>query len=50
MPALEDIKDIFSILHNGTISAWTGDKYLLNLTVECRFLAEKINKPFDILC
>ena len=47
MTAIEDIKDIFSILHDGTISAWTGDKDLLTLTVDCQYLAEHIDKSFD---
>ena len=47
MIATEDIRDIFSILHDGTISAWTGDKALLTLMVECEYLAERIDKSFD---
>jgi hypothetical protein len=47
MTATEDIRDIFSILHDGTISAWTGDKDLLTLTVDCQYLAERIDKSFD---
>lgn len=47
MTATEDIRDIFSILHDGAISAWTGDKNLLTLTVECQYLAERIDKSFD---
>lgn len=47
MTATEDIKDIFSILHDGTISAWIGDKDLLTLTVDCEYLAERIDKSFD---
>jgi len=47
MTATEDIRDIFSILHDGGISAWTGDKNLLTLTVECQYLAERIDKSFD---
>lgn len=47
MTANEDIRDIFSILHDGTISAWTGDKNVLMLTVECQYLAGRINKSFD---
>ena len=47
MTATENIRDIFSILHDGEISAWTGDKNLLTLTVECRYLAERIDKSFD---
>lgn len=47
MTATEDIRDVFSILHDGTISAWTGDKNLLTLTVECEYLAQRIDKSFD---
>ena len=47
MTATEDIRDIFSILHDGRISAWTGDRNLLTLTVECQYLAERIDKSFD---
>ena len=47
MTAIEDIRDIFSILHDGTISAWTGDQNLLTLTVDCEYLAERIDKSFD---
>jgi len=47
MTATEDIRDIFSILHDGGISAWAGDKNLLTLTVKCQYLAERIDKSFD---
>ena len=47
MTATEDIRDIFSILHDGIISAWTGDKNLLTLTVDCEYLAERIDNSFD---
>jgi hypothetical protein len=47
MTVTEDIRDIFSILHDGTISAWTGDQKLLTLTVECEYLAKQIDKSFD---
>ena len=47
MRATEDIGDIFSILHDGVISAWTGNKDLLTLTVECEYLAERIDKSFN---
>jgi hypothetical protein len=47
MKATEDIRNIFSILHDGTIAAWTGDKNLLTLTIECLYLAERIDKSFD---
>ena len=47
MTTREDLIDIFSILHDGTISEWRGDKRLLTLTVECLYLAERIDKSFD---
>lgn len=47
MTTTEDIRDIFSILHDGTISEWAGDKELLTLTVDCEYLAERIDKSFD---
>ena len=47
MRATEDIRDIFSIFHDGEISAWTGNKDLLTLTVDCEYLAERIDKSFD---
>ncbi len=47
MTITNDIRDIFSILHDGTISAWSGDENLLTLKVDCRYLAERIDKSFD---
>ena len=47
MTTTEEIRDIFSILHDGVISAWNGDKDLLTLTVDCEYLAERIDKSFD---
>lgn len=47
MNATENIRDIFSILHDGTISAWTGDRNFLTLTIDCMYLAEQIDKSFD---
>lgn len=47
MTAIDDIKDIFSMLHDGGISAWAGDKSKLTLTVECQYLAQCIDKSFD---
>lgn len=47
MKVTEDIRAIFSILHDGTISAWTGDQNVLTLTVECEYLAECIDKSFN---
>ncbi len=45
--ALEDIRDIFSILHDGTTSTWTGDKNLFTLKVDCKYLAERIDPSYD---
>ena len=47
MTTTDNIRDIFSILHDGTISAWTGDENALTLTVDCEYLAERIDKSFD---
>lgn len=49
MSAVEDIRDIFSIFHDGRISAWKGNKSLLTLTVKCDYLAKLIDKSFDRL-
>jgi hypothetical protein len=43
----QDIIDIFSILHDGTIESWTGDKEKLLLKVSCFYLAELIDKDFE---
>ena len=43
---LEDIRDIFSILHDGATSTWAGDKDFLTLKVNCEYLAERIDKSF----
>jgi hypothetical protein len=44
---LDDIRDIFSILHDGTTSTWTGDQNLLTIKVDCEYLAERIDKSYD---
>ena len=43
---LEDIRDIFSILHDGEISNWNGNNEILKLEIECEYLAKKINKSY----
>lgn len=46
-PILQDLRDIFAILHDGIITTeWTGDRDLLVLRVECEHLAERINPSF----
>ena len=47
MTALEDIEVVFSILHDGSITAWSGDTNLLTLTIECQYLAECIDKSYS---
>ena len=47
MTNIETVQNIFSILHDGTITGWTGDKNLLTLKVSCQYLAEKINPTFE---
>ncbi|MBS1635183.1 MAG: hypothetical protein JST26_04615 [Bacteroidetes bacterium] len=47
MNAANEINTVFSILHDGTITAWSGDKSLLTLTIECLYLAERMDTSFD---
>lgn len=43
----ENVRDIFSIFHDGTIAGWKGDKSSLTLKIECQYLAEKIDPTFE---
>ena len=45
--SLENIRDIFSILHDGFITDHYGNHNLLVLTVDCKFLADQINESFE---
>ena len=47
METSESLSDIFSILHDGVIIAWVGDRNQLTLIVECEYLAELIDPSFD---
>ncbi len=47
MSTPEIVKSIFSLLHDGCISEWTGDNNVMTLTIECQYLAERIDKSFD---
>lgn len=47
MASSDDIRIIFSCLHDGTIVAWSGNRDSLTLTVECAYLAERIDKAYD---
>ncbi|KGO91790.1 hypothetical protein [Flavobacterium subsaxonicum] len=48
MEAIENIKDVFSIFHDGGIEGWEGDDKLLTLTIGCTYLAERINPQFNV--
>ena len=47
MTNTENVRDIFAILHDGTIVEWTGDRKFLTLKVGCQYLAEKIDTSFE---
>lgn len=47
MDIQQDIEDVFSILHDGTIESWSGDKSKLILKVSCLYLAKLIDKDFE---
>lgn len=47
LESLEAIRDVFSIFHDGTISGWEGDSELLRLTVDCEYLAERIDCSYN---
>lgn len=47
MTAKENIREIFSILHDGTITRWKGNKDKLTLAIDCLYLAERIDNSFD---
>lgn len=42
-----DIRDIFSIFHDGGIVDCNGDLNKLTLTIQCNYLAELINPDFE---
>lgn len=44
---LDNIRDVFSMLHDGTTSTWTGDKNLLTLKIDSEWLAERIDKSYN---
>jgi hypothetical protein len=46
MTNLQNIKDVFSIFHDGVICEWTGNLNSLIFKVECQYLAELIDKSF----
>jgi hypothetical protein len=47
MSQLQPLADLFSVFHDADISSWTGDKSNLTLTLECVYLAERIDPSFE---
>ncbi len=47
MTNIENVRDIFAILHDGTIIEWSGDRQHLMLKVGCQYLAERIEPSFE---
>lgn len=47
MSPLQPLADLFSIFHDADISDWTGNKTCLTLTLDCRYLAERIDPAFE---
>lgn len=47
MNSQQDIQDVFSILHDGWIETWSGNRNKLVLIIGCTYLAELIDKSFE---
>lgn len=47
MTALQDIENVFNMLHDGSITGWSGDRHCLTLRVDCEYLAERIDPSFE---
>ena len=47
MSTIQELCDVFSILHDGIITSYTEIDKRLTLKIECSYLAEGINKNFD---
>lgn len=47
MATIQDLSDVFSILHDGIITSYSENDRRLTLKVECCYLAELIDKRFD---
>ena len=45
---LQDIADVFSILHDGFIISYESNDEKILLTVECPYLAERINADYEL--
>ena len=44
---MNDIAEVFSLLHDGTVIKWAGDKDLLTLKISCLYLAERIKPTYE---
>lgn len=47
MNITDNIRDVFSIFHDGVINSFAGDESSLLLEVECHYLAKRIDKSFN---
>lgn len=47
MDSLQDIADVFSILHDGCITAFEEKSKGILLTIECEYLAERISPDYE---
>ena len=47
MNTTHNIRDVFSIFHDGIINSFTGDESSLLLEVECHYLAKRIDNSFN---
>ncbi len=47
MNAIEDLDNVFSLLHDSWISALQGDFDKLTMEVQCEYLAELVDASFD---
>jgi hypothetical protein len=48
MEGIQNIRDVFSKLHDGTIIEYGSDKSSLTLKVSCQYLAERLDPTFEI--
>jgi hypothetical protein len=44
---LEDLSDVFSIFHDGTIESWSEEPSCVRLKIGCQYIAQKVDPSFD---
>lgn len=44
---LDDLRDLFSVFHDGGILSWKEGASVANVRIECQYLAELINPEFE---